>query len=955
MSRKRLAFILVPLAVIVLLVLALPYLVDVNRYRPQLEAAAGDALGRQVSLGPMQLSLVPLGVRVREASIGEDPAFNTGRPFVRVGELYVSPRLLPLLTGTFELRAVELRQPEIELVRNAAGTWNFSSLGKQSEPSADTTPIVLSRLTVTRGRLGYTDLSAPAAVQGAAARAVYDNIDLEVEDYAPDRAFTMELAATLPGEGAQRLSLQGTAGPVLEDAVADTPFDGSIALDAVSISGAQRFLAAEALDGTDGVISGRADVRNAAGTISSTGTLTLEGARVRGVDIGYPIAAEFDLTHAPATERLTIRKGTLRLGQTPLSLTGTVDIAGETPVLDVHATASNASIAEAARLASAFGVAFGAGTQVQGQVQADVRARGPADRPALEGQVQLRNVSISGADIPQPVRSEAIDLTLTPAEIRSNDFTAVSGSTAVGVRAAVRQYTAPTPSIDAAVRTGDADLGELLNVARAWGVAPEGTTGTGRIRLDLRATGPLDALTLSGAGGLRDASLTTTALTQPLRVPNATLSFSKDAAAIESLTASLGKTTARGRMTVRDFASPRLDFDLSADRIDVAELQGIVAAAPTPATPRAPQEDSFLLKTTGSGRLRVGQITYDQLTLDDVQATVGIDRGLIRLDPLTAGVYGGRHRGVITMDTRRTPTTFAVASQLERVDANQLASSMTSLRDVIFGALGTQARLSFGGDGADAMARSLNGTMSLNLADGRIANMNLTQEISQIARFITGQPAAGERSTRVAGLTGTFQITNGLASTTDLSATIDGGTLGATGTVNLADQALNLRLTAVLARDYSDRVGGTRVGGYMSTVLANQNGELVVPVIVTGTAQNPRFAPDAQRMAEMKVRNLVPGLNDPQGLTNRVLGAITGGEQKEGQAPRNRVGDVIGAITGRGTPPPAESAPPPPPGGAAPPPATPQPKDPRGQVEDVLRGILGGRKPAPKPEEQKAP
>ena len=53
--------------------------------------------------------------------------------------------------------------------------------------------------------------------------------------------------------------------------------------------------------------------------------------------------------------------------------------------------------------------------------------------------------------------------------------------------------------------------------------------------------------------------------------------------------------------------------------------------------------------------------------------------------------------------------------------------------------------------------------------------------------------------------------------------------------MNLADQSLNLHVTAVLNKALSQNVGGTKVGGFMNTALANNQGELVIPVIVTGT------------------------------------------------------------------------------------------------------------------------
>ena len=416
------------------------------------------------------------------------------------------------------------------------------------------------------------------------------------------------------------------------------------------------------------------------------------------------------------------------------------------------------------------------------------------------------------------------------------------------------------------------DLGEVLNVARAWGVsAVEGMSGSGRMTLDVGASGPIDALTYAGSGSLTGATLRTPALTQPLGVRNVSLSFTRDSAIFDKLAATIGKTNLDGRLTVRQFTAPQLDFELSADRLDVKELQALVAPSkPSQVQPqrKAPPEDSMLLRTTGSGRLRAGSIAYDTLILDNVQTTATLDRGLITLNPVTAGLFGGQHRGSITVDARRTPAAFAIASDLEQVDANRLVSATTSLRDIIRGALGSNVRMTFAGDGAENLAKSMNGTMSLNLAQGSIANMDLRNEIANVARFVTGAPKA-ERSTSVAALRGNFEVTNGLARTENLTASIEGGTLGATGTINLVDQTLNLRLTTVLSSDYSQRVGGSRVGGFMTTTLANQQGELMVPLLVTGTMAKPRFAPDVQRIAEMKVRSLLPSLGSPGSLTSR--------------------------------------------------------------------------------------
>jgi uncharacterized protein YhdP len=57
-SSKRKRWILIASAVVVavlLATLALPFLIDVNRFRPMLESRAGQVVGRSVKLGSLSL------------------------------------------------------------------------------------------------------------------------------------------------------------------------------------------------------------------------------------------------------------------------------------------------------------------------------------------------------------------------------------------------------------------------------------------------------------------------------------------------------------------------------------------------------------------------------------------------------------------------------------------------------------------------------------------------------------------------------------------------------------------------------------------------------------------------------------------------------------------------------------------------------------------------------------
>src|SRR3954454_3748324 len=83
-------------AVFIVLLLALPFLINVNNFRPKIESEATNALGRQVKLGNLSLSLLSGTVGVDDISIADDPAFSKS-PFISAKSLKVGVALMPLI------------------------------------------------------------------------------------------------------------------------------------------------------------------------------------------------------------------------------------------------------------------------------------------------------------------------------------------------------------------------------------------------------------------------------------------------------------------------------------------------------------------------------------------------------------------------------------------------------------------------------------------------------------------------------------------------------------------------------------------------------------------------------------------------------------------------------------------------------------------------------------------
>src|SRR5215813_7858115 len=122
--------------VIVLLAIVLPFLINVNSFRPQIESNISDALGRQVKVGNLSLSLLSGGVEADDLSIADDPKFSSS-PFISAKSLKVGVELIPLIfSKQLNVTHIDIDQPVVNLIRNQSGTWNFSSLGNQSAKPA---------------------------------------------------------------------------------------------------------------------------------------------------------------------------------------------------------------------------------------------------------------------------------------------------------------------------------------------------------------------------------------------------------------------------------------------------------------------------------------------------------------------------------------------------------------------------------------------------------------------------------------------------------------------------------------------------------------------------------------------------------------------------------------------------------------------------------------------------
>lgn len=301
---KSIRIVLVLVVVVVVLVViagfALPLFLNVDSFRTRVEASLSQSLGRQVTMSKLSLSVWQGGLQAQNVQIADDPSFST-QPFLEAETVKISVELFPLvLHRQIHIEGFTVVDPKVDLLRSAAGKWNYSTLGKSaSKPTGPSSSSSGSLSSLTASQIAITNGSITVGEQGSGAASAqdrtYQKVNLDIKDFGSAKSFPFDLSAALPGDGT--ISAKGTAGPINQADSADTPF--TLHLEAKHI---------------DPLVAGLVD--SSAGLSGLVDSLTLDGAwtgqqlHITKLLVGSPHITLVQQAKAPAAPTTTAPKST---------------------------------------------------------------------------------------------------------------------------------------------------------------------------------------------------------------------------------------------------------------------------------------------------------------------------------------------------------------------------------------------------------------------------------------------------------------------------------------------------------------------------------------------------------------------------------------------------------------------------------------------------------------------
>ena len=250
--RKLVIALLVLIIVVAALLGGALYNIDsvIASYKDRIIAAAERRTGRKVAFDRIEVKVRGgIGVRIRQFSIAEDPAFGAGH-FLQAADIQVNLRIHPLQREISVTRVV-LHRPVVQIIRNEQGVYNFAGLGPLAagevrsthgirmvteaygapggqpprptpeEPFGAGLDLAVARVEVSEGTLDYRDEKDRHYVK-------LGQWDLNVDDLRMDRPFKASLAAAFLSDR-QNVRFDGLVGPVgPRPKVSGFPIDGSV-------------------------------------------------------------------------------------------------------------------------------------------------------------------------------------------------------------------------------------------------------------------------------------------------------------------------------------------------------------------------------------------------------------------------------------------------------------------------------------------------------------------------------------------------------------------------------------------------------------------------------------------------------------------------------------------------------------------------------------------------------
>ena len=346
-----------------------------------------------------------------------------------------------------------------------------------------------------------------------------------------------------------------------------------------------------------------------------------------------------------------------------------------------------------------------------------------------------------------------------------------------------------------------------------------------------------------------------------------------NSANMRNLTLNLDKSVFKGNFKLDNFDAPRVAFDLKIDSINLDDYLPESESTSAGATDESDLSVDVFRGFTGGGDFQIGKLIFAGLTATDVSLKMNSNGNKIRLFPISAQFYGGKHAGDITFDASGNRPMLITTQQLTGVQVEGLLQDMTG-----------SARLQGNGDiklnirtdltNARSTRQALAGDMGISFLNGSIVGFNIAESIRGAKSLLGKQTEAEAQTVRdpktdFSELSMSGVIEQGVLRSDDLKMLSPLLRVSGKGSVNLVDESIDYLVEPVLVGDLKGQGAGD---------LGDVRG-IPIPVRLTGSMLDPDIKVDIVAAMTGSQKELINEQKDA--LIGKLLG---GGKDDSGSA-----------------------------------------------------------------------
>jgi len=200
---------------------------------------------------------------------------------------------------------------------------------------------------------------------------------------------------------------------------------------------------------------------------------------------------------------------------------------------------------------------------------------------------------------------------------------------------------------------------------------------------------------------------------------------------IAPISVKFDESQVKGGFGISQFAKPAYHFDIDIDKLDADKyITKSDKPTATKSNSDTPIDLSALKKFNAEGALNVGSLKVANVRTSNVHIKLKANQGIAELAPFSANLYEGSMSGSLRVDARSTPS-IALKQNMTGIAIGPLMVDAIN-NDMLNGKGTLNVDITTTGNNVGALKKSLNGTASVNLADGAVKGVDIAGTLRSV-------------------------------------------------------------------------------------------------------------------------------------------------------------------------------------------------------------------------------